>query len=98
MMTTISILNIGFSILSSAILLIAYVFFLKNVNKAWYAVGSCAGLMICLGVLQLGHLEYFLAGADVLQAPGYRFWLILAPSMFFFFSRATLLPDEPTHP
>lgn len=97
-MTTISILNIGFSILSAAILLIAYVFFLKNVNKAWYAIASCVGLLICLIALQLWHLEYFLRGADVLLAQGYRFWLFLAPSMFFFFSRATLLPDEPTHP
>jgi AraC-like DNA-binding protein len=98
MVTTISILQIGFSILGAAILLIAYIFFLKNVNKTWYAVGSCAGLLICLSALQLGHLEYFLHGVDLLQTPGYRFWLFLTPSMFFFFSRATLLPDAPAHP
>lgn len=97
-MTTISIINIGFSILSAAILLIAYVFFLKNVNRQWHALASCAGLLISLIALQLGHLEYFLKGVDVLAQPEYRFWLFLAPPMFYFFSRATLLPDAPAHP
>jgi AraC-like DNA-binding protein len=98
MMTTICILNIGFSVLCSAILLIAYVFFLKNVNMNWYAVTSCAALLIGLSALQLWHLDYFLRGTDVLELPGYRFWLFLTPPMFYFFSRATLLPDAPTHP
>ncbi|MBI1891355.1 MAG: AraC family transcriptional regulator [Burkholderiales bacterium] len=97
-MTTFSILTIGFSVLSAAILLIAYVFFLKNVNKKWYAVASCAGVLISMSALQLWHLEYFLHNVDVLTLPGYRFWLFLAPPMFYFFSRATLLPEAPWHP
>jgi AraC-like DNA-binding protein len=98
MTTTISILNIGFSVLSAAILLIAYVFFLKNVNKSWYAVGSCAALLISLSALQLWQLEYFHRGVDVMELPAFRFWLYLTPPMFYFFSRATLLPDAPVHP
>lgn len=97
MISTISILNIGFSILSAAILLIAYLLF-RNVNKSWLAIGSCAGLLTSLAGIQLGHLEYFLHGADVLQTHEYRFWLFLAPPMFFFFTRATLLPELTTHP
>jgi AraC-like DNA-binding protein len=97
-LSIISIINIGFSVLSSAILLIAYVFFLKNVNKRWYALGSCAGLLICFAVLQIWHLEYFLKGTDVLASAGYRFWLFLATPMFYFFSRATLLPDAEARP
>jgi len=98
MITTFSIINIGFSVLSSAILLIAYVFFLKNVNRSWYAIASCAGLLISLSVLQLWHLQYFLSSEDVLALPEYRFWLFLAPPMFYYFSRATLLPDAPARP
>ncbi|NRR34006.1 AraC family transcriptional regulator [Oxalobacteraceae bacterium] len=98
MITTISIISIGFSVLSAAILLIAYVFFLKNVSRKWYALGSCAGLLISLSALQLWQLEYFLRGVDVLGLPEYRFWLFLAPPMFFFFSKATLLPDASTRP
>jgi len=98
MMTTISILFIGFSVLSSVILLVAYVFFLKNVNKKWYAIASCAALLISLSALQLWQMQYFLTGRDVLELPEYRFWLYLAPPMFYFFSRATLLRDAPAHP
>ena len=96
--TTISILQIGFSVLSALILFVAYVFFLKNANKTWYAVASCAGLLLCLIGLQLGHLDYFLSGVDALQIKPYRICIFLVPSMFFFFSRATLLPDAPVHP
>ncbi len=98
MVTTLSIIHIGFSVLSAAILLVAYVFFLKNVNKRWYAIGSCAALLVSLSALQLWHLEYFRSGADILALPEYRFWLFLAPPMFFFFSRATLLPELPGRP
>ncbi len=98
MITTISILNIGFSVVSALVLYIAYLFFLNNVNKSWFALSSCAGLIICLLGLQLGHLEYLINDTDVLKTPYYRFWLFLAPSMFYYFSRATLLPDARLHP
>ena len=97
-MTTFSVLTIGFSVLGAAILFLAYVFFLNNVNKKWYAVASCAGLLVSLSALQLWQLDYFLTGRDILTLPEYRFWLFLAPPMFYFFSRATLLPDVPAHP
>lgn len=96
MITTISIITIGFSVVSAIILLIAYVFFLKNVSRKWYALGSCAGLLISLSALQLWQMEYFLRDVDVLALAEYRFWLFLAPPMFFFFSKATLLPDTPS--
>ncbi len=48
MIKIISILHIDFSVLSAGILLVAYLFFLKNVNKQWYARASCAGLLISL--------------------------------------------------
>lgn len=98
MMTIASIITIGFSVISAAILLTAYLFFLKNVNKAWYAVASCVGLLGALCVLQFWHLAFFMDGTNVLADPAYRFWLFLAPPMFFFFSRATLLPDAPARP
>jgi len=97
-MTTISILSIGFSIFSAILLFSAYFFFLKNVNKSWFAVSSCFGVLTCLIFLQLGHLDFFLNGTDVLQTPWYRFWLLLAPTMFFYFSRATILPEARLSP
>lgn len=98
MMNIASIITIGFSVVSAAILLTAYLFFLKNVNRKWYAIGSCVGLLGSLCALQFWHLAFFLRGVDVLADPAYRFWLFLAPPMFFFFSRATLLPEAPARP
>ncbi|VAX00341.1 hypothetical protein MNBD_GAMMA21-654 [hydrothermal vent metagenome] len=97
-MVTLSILSIGFSIISAAILFIAYVFFLQNVNKSWFAISSCAGILLGLSFLQLGHLDFLINNTDVLYSGWYRFWLYLSPTMFFFFSRATLLPDARLSP
>lgn len=93
-----SILVIGFSVCSAAILFVASTFFLNNINKSWYATTSCAALLIGLCGLQVGHLDYFLYGTDVIQLQSYRFFLFLTPPMFFFYARATLLPDPKLHP
>lgn len=98
MMTTLSTLNIGFSVVSAIILFIAYVFFLKNVNKSWIAVSSCGILLIALSGLQLWHLEFLLSDVDLFLLPHYRFWLFVVPPMFYYFSRAILLPGIKTNP
>ncbi|MGD8925708.1 MAG: helix-turn-helix domain-containing protein [Thioalkalispiraceae bacterium] len=98
MLINISILTIGFSIISSAILFIAYLGFFSNVNKSWFAVVSCAGLLLCLAFLQLGHLRYLLHDTDVLLQPSYTTWLFFAPPLFFYFSRAVMLPEAKVSP
>ena len=98
MITYLSILSIGFSIISSVILFGAYLMSYQNVNKSWFAVTSCAALLLCLAFLQMGHLNYLLHDVDVLQRPVYRFWLFVAPPSFFFFSRAIVLPDARVSP
>jgi len=97
-MNTISILNIGFSILSAAILFSAYLFFFKNVNKSWLAVSSCGLLLLTLTNLQLWHLDFLINEVDLFSIPEYRFWLFLIPPMFYFFSRAILLPGAKNNP
>ncbi len=92
-MNTLSIINIGFSIVVAAIFFAIYFFFLKNVNKSWFAVGSCFALLAGLGGLQLMHLQYFLAGGDLLNTLGYRVVLFLVPPMFYFFARSVLFPE-----
>ena len=59
-------------------------------------MGSCALLLLALVGLQIEHLAFFVNEIDALTSPIYRFWLSLVPPMFFFFSRAILLPDSPT--
>lgn len=91
-MLTLSMLSIGFSVVSAAILFLAYVAFFKNVNKSWVAVSSCAVLLISLCALQLWHLDFLRNNTDLFELANYRFWLFLVPPMFYSFSRAILLP------
>ena len=98
MMTILSLINIGFSVVSALVLFFAYVVFLKNVNKSWIAVASCGLLLLALSSLQLWHVEFLLNDVDLLTLPHYRFWLFLAPPMFYFFSRAIILPGAKNSP
>lgn len=98
MINTLSILIIGFSVFSALILMAAYTFFLKSVNRSWYAILSCVLVLACFIGLQLEHFVYFTQGTDVLESAFYRFALYLSPPMFFFFARATVVPDSPLHP
>ncbi len=97
-MHTLSILNVGFSIVSAFILLLVYLLFFKGINKSWVAISSCALLLFGMSGLQFWHLEYLLNSVDLMPKPEYRFFLFLVPSAFYFFSRAILLPARHTSP
>jgi len=98
MLVTISILSIGFSTGSALVLLVAYLFFLKNVNKSIAGFVSCFLLMAALVGIQLSHLSFFLDHLNPVESPWYRFWLFLVAPMFFFFSRLTLVPQVGIRP
>ena len=93
MIANFTILVIGFSVLSSVVLLFAYSFFLKDMRKTATAVASCAALLGCVSALQLEHLRYLQSGADLLGSRPYVLLLLASPPAFYFFSREVLLPD-----
>ncbi|HNP37649.1 MAG TPA: helix-turn-helix domain-containing protein [Woeseiaceae bacterium] len=93
-MATITLLIIGFSVFSAAILLIAYVFFLKDMQKTVLGVVACAILLGSLCGLQLFHLEFLQSGTDLFDSRLYAVLLIATPSAFYFFSREILLPNS----
>jgi AraC-like DNA-binding protein len=98
MLVNLSLFGIGFSIFAAAILFFAYVVFFKNVNKSWLAVASCAVLLSSLSGLQYGHSQFLLTNTELFSLPSYRFLLFLVPPMFYFFSRAILLPGQRNSP
>jgi len=60
---------------------------------------SCFALLLGLSFLQIKQLDFFLyQTTDVLQTHYFRFWLILVPISFYFFSRSILLPEEKLSP
>lgn len=97
-MTILTLINSGFSVIGALVLFFSYVFFFKNLNKSWLAVGSCAMLLLGLSVLQIWHIHFLLQNTDLFELAEYRFWLFLVPPMFYFFSRAILLPAAKNSP
>lgn len=94
MIEQITTLIIGFSVFSATILLLAYVFFLKNMHKSNVALLSCAALLGGLSGLQLKHLQYLQTGVDLFSTDAYVILLLVTPPSFYFFSKEVLLPEN----
>lgn len=82
----------GFSIVSAAILLFAYVFFLPEMRKTVAAKIASAVMLVGLALLQFAHYGYFSLGFVPLESRSYCVLLALLPAAFFFFSREILFP------
>jgi len=97
-MTTISIFSIGFSIIIAMTLFISYVGFIKHANKTWVSLLSCGGLLIGLALAQYSHYTFYTDATDPLSTVPYRLLILFLPSMFYFFSRAILFPEQKVKP
>lgn len=84
-------LLIGFSVISLAILLVAYVGFFDTVQKTKLGIAACVLLCAGLAALQLEHLHYVQTRADLLASWHYVALLFIVPPSFYFFSRDILL-------
>jgi len=94
MINTVTQLLIGFSVVSAAVLLFAYVFFLDQMRKSTIGIVSCTVLLLALAVLQLCHLNFLHSGADLFRLEIYVVPLLTTPPAFYFFSKEILLPDS----
>lgn len=94
-----TLLIIGFSIFAAAILLIAYLFFLPNMQKTAAGKLACAVLLTSLSGLQIYHFAYMTAGmSEPFDHRLYVMLLMVTPPSFYFFSRELLLPDPDWSP
>jgi len=93
MLNLVSILNIGFSIVITIVLLICYLFFLESNNKKLSSLVSCALFLVAISALQIEHLQFFQNNAQPLDSAYYRALLFVVPPMFYFFSRFVLFPE-----
>jgi len=85
---------IGFTLLSSAILLVAYLFFLPDMRKSTSSKVACAFLLIVLSALQWLHYQHFDTGFDALNSTVYTGFLLLSPPAFFLFSSSVIFIDS----
>lgn len=93
MITTVTLINIGFSIVVAGLFLVIYVAFLHNVNKSWFAIGTCFLFLASISCLQFEHISVFLNHSDPIEGVYYRCLLFIVPPTFFLFSRAILFPE-----
>lgn len=94
MINTTTQLIIGFSVVSAAILWIAYLFFMKDMQKTATGLLACTVLLAALTGLQLEHWRFLDSGIDLFGSTPYVALLLTVPPAFFFFSREVLLPGE----
>lgn len=87
---------IGFSLISAAILLLAYLFSIKDMRKTVMSRVACTLLLLALAGLQLQHWQFLVSGTDLFASQTYVFLLIGVPPTFYFFSREILLPETVT--
>ena len=89
-----TLLVIGFSVFAAAILLVAYLFFLPNMQKTIAGKLACAVLLAALTGLQFYHFGFLTAGlSEPFDHRLYVMLLLITPPAFYFFSRELLLPD-----
>ncbi len=88
-----STLFVGFSVVAAAILLVAYIFFIRDMRKTPRSMIACAMLLLSLTGLQLSHWIYLQTGAELFEYRAYVAVLLLTPPSFYFFSRELLLPE-----
>lgn len=93
-----TVLLIGFSVFSAAILLVAYLFFLQGMEKTRLGRASCTVLLLALAGLQLFHLQFILAESDLYASAIYVTLLLATPPAFYFFSREILQPERSNSP
>jgi AraC-like DNA-binding protein len=88
-----TVLLIGFTIFSAGSLIVAYSFFLQDLNKSFYSKVSCVGLLIGLSGLQWFHYLSLTTSFDSLNSRIYLSFLLFVPAFFYYFSRFVLFPD-----
>jgi len=93
MISIITNLSIGFSIVIAFLLLLCYLFFLKGANRSIAAVSVSILFLISISGLQFEHLSFLMEQTDPLNTLYYRFLLFLVPPSFYFFSRSALFPE-----
>ncbi len=89
-----TIMMIGSAVVSAAVLLIAYLFFLDDMEKTTLGRITCATLLGALAGMQIEHLRYIQTGAELFESMPYYQLVLSTPVSFYFFSKEVLLPEN----
>ncbi len=96
MLAAITQVFVGFSILAAPVLLIAYLFFIRDMEKSLVGRIACVGLLVSMFGLQIFHLLFLQGDVEPFAHRTYMLLLLATPPAFYFFSREVLVPGS-TH-
>lgn len=89
-LNSLALIFIGFSIISSLVLLAVYFFNYRAIEKNWRLNSSCCGLLLGLCALQFMHLAYLQGCFSLVDTSIYGVLLLIAATSFYFFGREIL--------
>ena len=98
MLAVITQVFVGFSILAAPLLLVAYLFFIRDMEKSLVGRIACVGLLGSMLGLQIYHLLFLQTGVEPFAHRTYMLLLLATPPAFYFFSREVLVPGSTRSP
>jgi len=94
MLAAITQVFVGFSVLAAPVLLIAYLFFIREMQKSPVGRVACVGLLGSMLGLQIFHLLFLQSSIEPFAYRTYMLLLLATPPAFYFFSREVLVPGS----
>lgn len=89
---------VGFSFLAAPILLVAYLFFLRDMGKSLVGRIACVALLTAMFGMQAYHWLHLQGITDPFEHRLYVTLQLLTPPAFYFFSREVLVPGSTRSP
>jgi len=96
--TSLALTFVGFSIVAAPILLVAYLFFLRDMGKSNLGYIACIALLLAMTGLQVYHWLFLQTGLEPFDHRSYVLLQLATPPAFFFFSREVLVPGSTRSP
>lgn len=91
MIASLALILVGFSIVAAPILLVAYLFFLRDMGKSRLGYIACIALLLTMTGLQIYHWLFLQTSLEPFDHRAYVLLQLVAPPAFFFFGREVLV-------
>jgi AraC-like DNA-binding protein len=98
MISSLTLTLVGFSIVAAPILLVAYLFFIRDMGKSTLGYIACVVLLLAMTSLQVFHWLFLQTGLEPFDHRTYVLLQLVTPPAFFFFSREVLVPGSTRSP
>ena len=98
MITSVTQIIVGFSIVAAPILLTAYLFYLREMSKSTVGRIACVALLTSMVGMQIYHWFFLQQAVEPFDHRWYVMFQLVTPPAFYFFSREVLVPGSTRSP